>query len=275
MNKNLLQRIITGILGGSLLITLTYIHPLGLWLICTVLMLLSYYEWLHLLDSKPLKMMSNILILSILLISNFLLAAIYIWKNPSIITYCFVGFLLFPLLSLLSLREKNLQLATIRFMLQITGIVYIVLPWFCYFTLAWYHGEYNWKIPLGIQFLHWMADTAAYFCGKIWGKTKLLEHISPGKTFEGFGGGIVGTLLLAWLLQNQWYLSNWNWIYIGIMVSTLGVGGDLFESLIKRSYTLKDSSNILPGHGGVLDRFDGFLLTLPIIYVYAQASKLL
>jgi phosphatidate cytidylyltransferase len=271
MNLNLKQRIITGLLGGSLVITMIYLHPFGLWMICLLLMLISFYEWLRLEDSRPLRITTNLVVFIALVLLSAALAAIQIWKLP-LAQFGYWSFALLPFIALLSLAEKDTFQAARRFSLQVAGIGYIAVPWTCYFILAWNINGYEWRIPLGLQFLHWTADTAAYFVGKKWGKNKLLERISPGKTWEGFAGGLGGVFLLGILLQKVWPVPCWNWVYVSLIISIVGVGGDLFESLMKRSYTLKDSGSILPGHGGVLDRFDGFLLTLPVIYIYAQIN---
>lgn len=128
----------------------------------------------------------------------------------------------------------------------------------------------------------WIADTAAYFAGKRFGKRKLAPSISPGKTWEGVMGALVATTAFSFLLSYLTHQSYWFvLVFWGVMV--LSIMGDLFESLIKRQAGVKDSGNLLPGHGGVLDRIDGltsslplvmFLLTLPIyynLYLYLKA----
>jgi phosphatidate cytidylyltransferase len=128
----------------------------------------------------------------------------------------------------------------------------------------------------------WIADSAAYFAGKRFGKHKLAPSISPGKTWEGVLGAFVAVTIYATLLSYLTHQSYWFvLVFWGVLV--LSIMGDLFESLIKRQAGVKDSSNLLPGHGGVLDRIDGltsslplvmFLLTLPIyynLYLYIKA----
>ena len=128
----------------------------------------------------------------------------------------------------------------------------------------------------------WIADSAAYFAGKRFGKHKLASTISPGKTWEGVLGAFVAVTIYAVMLSYLTHQSYWFvLVFWGVMI--LSIMGDLFESLIKRQAGVKDSSNLLPGHGGVLDRIDGltsslplvmFLLTLPIyynLYLYIKA----
>lgn len=128
----------------------------------------------------------------------------------------------------------------------------------------------------------WIADSAAYFAGKRFGKHKLAPTISPGKTWEGVLGAFVATTIYAALLSYLTHQSYW-FVLVFLGVMALSIMGDLFESLIKRQASVKDSSHLLPGHGGILDRVDGltsslplvmFLLTLPIyynLYLYIKA----
>jgi phosphatidate cytidylyltransferase len=132
---------------------------------------------------------------------------------------------------------------------------------------------------LSVLTLVWVADIAAYFAGKTFGKRKLAPGISPGKSWEGVWGGMLGVLLLAvgWVWADGYYQAPvaslyarlaahgwWLLLIAAIFMSTMSVVGDLVESLVKRSAGAKDSSNLLPGHGGVLDRVDALLPTLPL-----------
>jgi phosphatidate cytidylyltransferase len=118
----------------------------------------------------------------------------------------------------------------------------------------------------------WLNDTFAYFFGHKFGKHKLAPKISPGKTIEGFFGGYLGTVcgfLLFWFLcPND--LPVWKGLVLTVLVGIFGPMGDLSESLIKRSFHVKDSGNIIPGHGGMLDRIDALLFTAPVVYWYSH-----
>ncbi|MBO4370216.1 MAG: phosphatidate cytidylyltransferase [Paludibacteraceae bacterium] len=131
-------------------------------------------------------------------------------------------------------------------------------------------------IRLFVMFvLIWVTDTGAYLVGCTLGKHHLAEHISPKKTWEGLIGGALLTMaasaLIAYLLKDSFL----HWIIFGLLVVIASTFGDLFESLLKRSVGIKDSGNILPGHGGVLDRFDSLLMTVPVIYIYIEILKAL
>jgi len=120
---------------------------------------------------------------------------------------------------------------------------------------------------LAIFIMLWVSDTMAYIFGSWLGKHKLIERLSPNKTIEGFVAGVIGTLISAYVISifNTHY-STWGWLIIGLMVSLSGALGDLFESLLKRQAKVKDSGNVMPGHGGVLDRLDSFLFAVPFGY---------
>ena len=128
------------------------------------------------------------------------------------------------------------------------------------------------KLALVLLATIWIADSAAYFAGKKFGKHKLAPSISPGKTWEGVAGALIGVTLFGAILTFTLGIHTLA-IFFGLwLVTLLGVAGDLFESMIKRQWNLKDSGSLLPGHGGILDRIDGIIPSLPIailmIYAY-------
>ena len=116
--------------------------------------------------------------------------------------------------------------------------------------------------------LIWSSDGFAYFAGRMFGKHKMAPKISPKKTWEGFAGGVICTLILGFFIEQKMPELRGNWIIIGLLVSIFAPLGDLVESQLKRTFGVKDSGNIIPGHGGVLDRLDSFILCAPVIYLY-------
>jgi phosphatidate cytidylyltransferase len=120
------------------------------------------------------------------------------------------------------------------------------------------------------------VDTFAYFGGRAFGRHKLFERVSPKKTIEGFLVGLVSCVLTAWLLARFAFdLPQITALVVGLVVGLLGPAGDLVESRLKRDAGVKDSSNLLPGHGGILDRFDSWILTMPILYILVRSGLLL
>ena len=166
--------------------------------------------------------------------------------------------------------------------------LYIALPFSLLNTLAFHLTPqglvtYDAVLPLSVFVFLWMNDTGAYLCGSLLGKHKLFPRISPGKSWEGsIGGGIlvIAIAVLVWYLTEQYQLNQLGlsaieWAGLGLTVVIFGTWGDLVESLIKRTLGIKDSGNILPGHGGMLDRFDSSLLAIPAAVVYLYTIMLL
>ena len=163
--------------------------------------------------------------------------------------------------------------------------LYIALPFSLLNVLAFRAvGDgicYTYLIPLSVFVFLWINDTGAYLCGSLLGKHKLFPRISPGKSWEGsVGGGILVMVIavLVWYLTEQYgvndlQLSAVEWAGLGLTVVVFGTWGDLVESLFKRTLGIKDSGHILPGHGGMLDRFDSSLLAIPaaVVYLYTLA----
>jgi len=149
------------------------------------------------------------------------------------------------------------------------GIVLVIVPFTFFHALAFVKGAYDFHFPLAFLILLWANDTGAYLVGMKFGRTKLFERHSPKKTWEGFIGGIIISAGVALILAHFYDELPWNqWVSIAIIISCIGTLGDLVESMFKRSINVKDSGGILPGHGGLLDRFDGLFLAAPIVYMY-------
>lgn len=124
-------------------------------------------------------------------------------------------------------------------------------------------------LPLLIIFMIWTNDTMAYITGSFIGKNKLMPSVSPKKTIEGTLGGILFTFLVALLWQRaSGFFTGWNWAILAFIASIAGTIGDLIESKLKRMAGVKDSGSIMPGHGGILDRFDSLLFVAPVAFLY-------
>lgn len=161
--------------------------------------------------------------------------------------------------------------------------MYVALPLSTVNALAFIQDgdgvvSYRMIVPLSVFIFLWVSDTGAYCCGSLLGRHKLFPRVSPGKTWEGSIGGGVFVLVAAavtWLLtggnDGQSVLTLPAWLGLGLVVVVFGTWGDLVESLFKRTLGIKDSGNILPGHGGMLDRFDSSLMALPasLVYLYS------
>ena len=148
----------------------------------------------------------------------------------------------------------------------INGLLYISVPMTALIVLAFGPGGYDYRRIFALLFLIWASDIGAYAVGRAIGKHKLAPKISPGKTWEGWAGGFVLTLVVGWaigyMLPDMPLLHR---LVAAGVVAVFAPLGDLAESMLKRSVGVKDSGSIMPGHGGLLDRFDAFLLVLPVL----------
>ena len=179
-------------------------------------------------------------------------------------------FLLLPYIVFIQqLFQKNYKHPFGNIALTLIGIVYITLPFICFYKMAFLRQQFEFYLPLGFLLLLWSSDTGAYLFGVKFGKHRLFERHSPKKSWEGFLGGLFSSLLVSIILNHFFpQLSLLHWLVMALLIVVFGTLGDLVESMLKRSLTIKDSGNILPGHGGVLDRFDGLLIAAPVVYLY-------
>lgn len=151
------------------------------------------------------------------------------------------------------------------------GFVYVTIP-FCFFYSLGFIADapnYNFHLPLAFLLMLWASDTGAYLFGIKFGKTRLFERHSPKKTWEGFFGGVFTSVLVAYIVSTQFAEMNFiAWAGMAVLIVGFGTLGDLVESMLKRSLNVKDSGTFLPGHGGFLDRFDGLLISAPVVFTY-------
>jgi len=154
---------------------------------------------------------------------------------------------------------------------SIFGLMYAAVPFIFFMELGFLENTYNAYVPLGFLILLWTNDTGAYLAGKSLGRRKLFERISPNKTWEGFIGGVLMAVITGVILSRYFgVFPLWNWVCMALIIGIFGTFGDLVESMLKRNIGVKDSGNILPGHGGLLDRFDGLLMAAPLVYLFLK-----
>lgn len=146
----------------------------------------------------------------------------------------------------------------------LSGGMFILLPLFYIYRLKELHGS----LPLIFLFALWASDTSAYFAGKAFGRTPLVPRISPKKTVEGLCGAILGSMVIITVSRTLTGMTFRESLAIGCIIGLLGQLGDILESLGKRLSETKDSSSLIPGHGGILDRIDSFIFTAPFLYHY-------
>ncbi|MCB9316986.1 MAG: phosphatidate cytidylyltransferase [Lewinellaceae bacterium] len=182
------------------------------------------------------------------------------------VMFVFLGLIIMPILLIKLFQQgSSVETAVGHYFL---GLFYIGLPIILLFSIAMPGAIYSPNRVSALLWLIWTNDVFAYLVGSQFGKTKLFERISPKKTWEGTIGGGICTLAMAWGLSH--WIDDYNqsqWLALGIIVALLATPGDLIESMLKRSAGVKDSGTLMPGHGGLLDRFDSFIFVLPFAWL--------
>ncbi|MCO4292734.1 phosphatidate cytidylyltransferase [Solitalea sp. MAHUQ-68] len=264
--SNLVQRTITGFFFVAVLIFCVAYSGYTLVGLFFIISVLSLYEFYGLVKQGGYKI--NLVLgiaVGVIVFLCFLLRAYTQIDSRKVM-------ILFPLMLLLFLVElfRKQQKPFENIGMTILGIIYAVLPFIFFVSLGFLHGMiYNYELPLGFLFLLWSNDTFAYLFGRQFGKHRLFERISPKKSWEGFFGGMFSAVVISQIIAHYFTtLNSLNWAVVALIVVCFGTMGDLVESMFKRSLDVKDSGSILPGHGGLLDRFDGLLIAAPFVYAY-------
>ena len=269
----MLQRTITGFFFVSILLAAVYFGAYSTLFIFIIIVLLGIDEFYSLVKkSKEIKPIAFFGTFAGLVI--FLLLAMAAQQTiPYTYTFFCIPFVfIFFIIELY--RKKNHAFLNIAYTLL--AIIYVVLPFAMLYHIGFYNGNeftdtFNYQIIIGFFLLLWANDTGAYLAGRFFGKHKLFERISPKKTWEGSIGGGLFALLWAYLISLFFDdLALNQWLILAIITVIFGGLGDLVESMHKRNLNIKDSGKLLPGHGGILDRFDGLFLAVPFIYTYLQ-----
>ena len=275
--KNLIIRAITGVFFVVAMV-LGILHPHGLIALFALITGLSVWEYTGLVNNiKGVKV--NRFISTIAGVYFFLsVAGLCVTPIEGFIVFVpYVLTIIYMFISELYLKNENPVNSWAYTML---GQMYIVLPFSLINVLAFQQvgpGQitFDFLLPLSIFIFLWTNDTGAYVCGSLFGKHKLFPRISPKKSWEGSIGGGILVLIVAGIIGDfannsgtPHVLSIPAWVGLGLVVIFFGTWGDLVESLLKRTLGVKDSGKILPGHGGMLDRFDSSLLAIPAAVVY-------
>lgn len=152
---------------------------------------------------------------------------------------------------------------------SLTGLVYVALPFSILAHLSMLGGENSFEVPLGLIILIWSHDSGAYLIGSWLGKHPLMKKVSPKKSWEGFAGGLIFAFGAAYIVSMFYKsLDLAAWMSLASIVVLFGNLGDLTQSVIKRKAGVKDSGKLMPGHGGILDRFDSLIFIAPVALVY-------
>jgi phosphatidate cytidylyltransferase len=268
--NNLQLRVLAGVIGGAVFIGAIYLNEWSFFMLFLALTVLGLLEFYRLLAAKGFQ--PNRVIGALLGVGLYVLG--FLVKHGDVSSDCL--FLLPPvmLLALVAELYRKKEQPFTNVALTLVGVFYIAAPFTMLHVLAFLPDRYSWQIILGVMFLIWASDTGAYAAGKTFGKNKLFPRISPGKTWEGWVGGVLLSLGVAWLLSVYFTdLALWHWLGVAVLVSVFGVLGDLVESMLKRSLDVKDSGTLIPGHGGILDRFDSLILVVPFLVAFLELMK--
>ena len=270
MNKaNLKRRVLTGMLGGSLLL-LSALHELSYLAVFVLIIFLSSKEYFKILINNGFRPNYNLgVFLSVII---FVTTYFYASKE-SLIGVHFVLVPILPLVCLSALYSSNNNETLSNVSVTFFGILYISLPISLLNFIVFNEYSYNSIYLMATLLFLWNSESAAYFGGSLFGRKKLFESVSPMKTWEGVISGLLANVILAYLIHQFIWTSFQTftfWVLFSMVVLVSGIFGDLFESLLKRNFNLKDSGNKLPGHGGFLDRFDSFFFVIPYVYFYLK-----
>lgn len=274
MKNNFIQRAITGGIFVILLVGCTLYSPLSFGILFTLISALSVHEFAHLINSKgEVRINKTITALGgaylFLALMGFCTSA-----SDARIFLPYLALLLYLMITELYLKRDN-PLGNWAF--SMLSQLYIALPFALLNVLAYHNSietssvTYNPILPLSIFVFIWLNDTGAYCVGSLIGKHRLFERISPKKSWEGSIGGGILSIASSFIFAHYFlFLNMTQWAGLALTVVVFGTWGDLTESLMKRQLGIKDSGTILPGHGGMLDRFDSALMAIPasVVYLY-------
>jgi len=263
--NNFKQRVLTGI---GLIIVILLLTNLGMYsfvAMIAIINLMALTEFYRLVAvSKAARIMGLILGTSLILTVTYVINDLLQWRL--LLVYVPFTFTIF-FKELYAHHTRPFENLAYIFM----GVIYITLP-FCFFIgLAFLpiREAYNASLITGCFLIIWAGDTGAYLAGKLLGKNLVFKRISPKKTWEGCIGGVLSAIITAAILSKTFLiLSTQNWIILSGIISVTGIYGDFFKSMLKRSQHIKDTGNILPGHGGILDRFDSLLGSAGFAFCY-------
>jgi phosphatidate cytidylyltransferase len=269
MNESIV-RTLSGVVYIVLLLGATLLFPESFILLFGIFMLIAIIEFCRLANlNKTAPIVMGI--------AAFLLFTPYVVTDIYTNMLLNAGALLINIALLFELFKKGPTLARDKMakLARLTG--YVILPFILIIRLPFLvPGIYTPYVVVGSFILIWTNDTFAYIVGKTMGRTKLFERISPKKTIEGFLGGMIFTIIGAYILTQfdvfitPVFNSFLTWIGAAVILVIFGTLGDLVESQLKRKAGVKDSGNIMPGHGGILDRLDSIIFAIPFLFLYYQ-----
>jgi len=275
--KNFIVRTITGIIFVAAIVS-CFLNPIAMVVLFALVTGLTVWEFTGIVNEHVAATTLNRVICTVAGVWFFLAMFGFCWgivNSAVFLVYLFT--IMYLVISELYLKHEN---PINNWAYAMLSQMYIAMPLSLINVLAFMgsaDGEvhYNYVLPLSVFVFLWVNDSGAYCCGSLLGRHKLFPRVSPGKSWEGSIGGAVLVVVVAYvisqLLGTSSPLTALEWMGLGLVVVIFGTWGDLVESLFKRTLGIKDSGNILPGHGGMLDRFDSSLMAFPAAAIYLYA----
>lgn len=271
--RNFVIRTVTGIVFVAVMVGCVLLSPLSFGVLFAIISALTVFEFARLVnDSGEANINSTVNALG----GAYLFMAFMAWCADVTNVSVFLPYLLllmYLMISELYLKKEN---PLGNWACSMLSQVYIALPLALLNVIAFQNDmmigsvAYSPVMPLSVFIFLWLSDSGAYLSGSLLGRHKLFERISPHKSWEGSIGGAVLSTAAAVALSMLFpeVMNVWQWVGLALTVVVFGTWGDLTESLLKRQLGIKDSGHILPGHGGMLDRFDSALMAIPAATVY-------
>lgn len=257
-------RVITALVMMACFLVALFFASGKIWaLLSLAATLVGVWEWCNLIHLNKNQMQWTVIVASaigllLIFIVDTQFALVHDVVILGILSFVAIFWILLAPLWLITRRKVRFN-----FSMVLLGLLLLLSTWV---GLIGLHQISPWLL-LGVLATVWIADSAAYFAGKRFGKHKLAVEISPGKTWEGVAGAMVA--VTAYGLSLCYFMHYQLWLIVGLWgIVVLSIMGDLFESLLKRQAGIKDSSQLLPGHGGVLDRIDGLIPSLPLVLLF-------
>jgi phosphatidate cytidylyltransferase len=280
--KNLITRTITGVFFVTAIVV-GFMNPQAMTCLFALVTGLTIWEFTGLVNDRPFVSVNRFISTVSGVYLFFAMAGYNSGMTPAAVFIPYLVSIIYLLVAELYMKAKD---PINNWAYTMLSQLYIALPFSLLNVLAFrsngYSIQYSYLAPLSVFVFLWINDTGAYLCGSLLGRHKLFPRVSPGKSWEGsIGGGlfVIAAALGVYYLTNQYgvndlELTPLQWAGFGLTVVVFGTWGDLVESLFKRTLNIKDSGSILPGHGGMLDRFDSSLLAIPATVVYLYTLTL-
>ena len=280
--KNFIIRTITGVIFVAAIVA-SFLRPEAMVLLFSIVTGLTVWEFTGLVNERPgvtvNRFICTVAAVYFFYAMTYFCSDVYGGVAKSVVFIPYLVTVIYLMVSELYLKHVDpIQNWAYTMLSQ----MYIALPFSLLNVLAFTATpqgavSFNTLLPLSVFVFLWVNDSGAYCVGSLLGRHKLFPRISPGKSWEGSIGGAVFVLVAAWAISrflDSTMLTTLEWLGLGLVVVVFGTWGDLIESLFKRTLGIKDSGNILPGHGGMLDRFDSSLMAIPAAVVYLYTLSL-